>query len=209
MSAIAVHLARIYVLEDTDTPTTISNHLSTRGLDALAFNNPEALLQQIDPHAPTCLILNPSDNHPDAPAMLSHMAKLGIDVPTILIVPNDAVPNAVSAMRAGAADVLQRSSTSNALLESINTAIEAHANRLTHLTEVQSVLQRRARLSPRERDVLKLVVDGNSTKQIAEMLCRTEKTIEFHRRNIMHKMEASNVASLVRMVVTLPEPAAP
>ncbi len=127
--------------------------------------------------------------------------KLGL--PVIMITGYADVATAVRAMRAGAIDVIEKPFNRQLLLDRVHEAIEV--DRKTRLRDAQrrSVAARVARLTPREREVMALVVGGKANKVIAMDLGLCEKTVEVHRAHVMRKMEAESLAELVRLNVLL------
>ena len=191
----------ILALASTRTPT-IEEATRSLGWAVSSYSNLSALIEDYDNTELNCILIH-THNPGDESRVLRQFASVGIDAPSIAIVEQGDVPGAVRAMQAGATSAIEMPIDPELLARSIESALAAHAQILDHLSDVNDIIRRRASLSPREREVLELVVSGKSTRQIADELHRTEKTIEFHRRNIMQKMEATNVADLVRMVVSL------
>jgi two-component system response regulator FixJ len=116
------------------------------------------------------------------------------------------VPTAVRALKNGAVEFLEKPFDGEVLLEQIRRALGIDADRRRERDAGEVVRLRLAKLTPREREILKLVVDGLSRKEIATQLEVSFKTVEAHRAKIMRKMEANGVAQLVRMVVTTTDP---
>src|SRR5262249_4878146 len=106
-------------------------------------------------------------------------------------------------MRAGAVEFLTKPYREADLLKAIGLAIERDSAGCRERRETESILQLYGRLTPRERQVMALVVAGLLNKQIAGELATTERTVKFHRAHVMSKMEAASVADLVRMAARL------
>jgi RNA polymerase sigma factor (sigma-70 family) len=120
-------------------------------------------------------------------------------VPIIFITGRGSIPMSVQAMKGGALDFLKKPVDGDLLLESIQRALARSREALARAAEHSDVARRLARLTPREREVLELVVAGMLNKQIAAELGAAEKTVKVHRGRVMKKMEADSVADLVRM----------
>ena len=110
------------------------------------------------------------------------------------------VPTSVRAMKDGAVDFLEKPFTADQLLDCVRRALETHRLRHAEQAARQDLEERLAALTPREREVLDLVVAGLLNKQIAARLGTAEKTIKIHRGRVMEKMQVSSLAELVRMV---------
>jgi RNA polymerase sigma factor (sigma-70 family) len=130
----------------------------------------------------------------------SRMSDLGLTAPVIFITGHGDVPMAVAAMRGGAVDFLQKPFDNQSLLERVGQAI-ARGRDLRQEEELRKIATARlATLSPREREVLALLVEGRMNKAIAAELGISSKTVEDHRASIMRKMQVRSIAELVRLV---------
>jgi RNA polymerase sigma factor (sigma-70 family) len=133
--------------------------------------------------------------------MQEKLAEGGSLLPVIFITGYGEVPAAVRAMKNGAVDFLQKPFSDSTLLDRVRDAIRRSEESRESDEETARIRARLSGLTDREREILDLVVEGQSTKQIAATLKRAEKTVEFHRTNIMRKLDAPNVAALVRLVM--------
>jgi two-component system response regulator FixJ len=122
-------------------------------------------------------------------------------LPIIFITGHGDVPMAVEAMQAGAVDFIQKPFRDQDLIDRINQALEKDANNRAALGERNVIRKRLETLTPREREVLDLVVHGKANKVIAGDLKLSQRTVEIHRARVMEKMQASSLAHLVRMVL--------
>lgn len=130
----------------------------------------------------------------------SRMSDLGLTAPVIFITGHGDVPMAVAAMRGGAVDFLQKPFDNQSLLERVGQAIDRGRD-LRQEEELRKIATARlATLSPREREVLALLVEGRMNKAIAAELGISSKTVEDHRASIMRKMQVRSIAELVRLV---------
>ena len=126
------------------------------------------------------------------------MAKRAMDLPVIIITGYGDVETAVHAMKAGAVDFIEKPYKEQELLDRVHKAINQSVQKRQESSEEQMARERLAQLTPRERQVVEFIVDGEPNKRIAYHLGLSEKTIEFHRANIMKKLEAKSLADLVR-----------
>jgi FixJ family two-component response regulator len=127
-------------------------------------------------------------------------------LPIIFITGHGDVPMAVKAIQYGAADFIQKPFRDQDLLDRINKAIEQDASNRAQLLETRDIEERLSNLTPREKEVLELIVDGRPNKVIAADLEVSQRTVEIHRARVMDKMRASSLAHLVRMVMRLRNP---
>jgi FixJ family two-component response regulator len=126
-------------------------------------------------------------------------------VPIIIITGHGDVPMAVEAMQSGARDFIQKPFRDQDLLDRINLELEQDAKNRAALGELNLIRERLASLTPREREVMDLVVHGKANKVIAGDLELSQRTVEIHRARVMEKMQASSLAHLVRMVIEVGE----
>jgi two-component system response regulator FixJ len=122
-------------------------------------------------------------------------------LPIIFITGHGDVPMAVEAMQAGAVDFIQKPFRDQDLIDRINQALDKDSNNRAALGERNDIRKRLETLTPREREVLDLVVHGKANKVIAGDLKLSQRTVEIHRARVMEKMQASSLAHLVRMVL--------
>jgi FixJ family two-component response regulator len=125
------------------------------------------------------------------------------DMPIIFITGYGDVPMTVQAMKAGAVEFLTKPFSADVLLSAIRDAIERSRTTLGHDAEVRELRQRYASLTPREREVMALVVSGLLNKQVGSKLGISEITVKAHRGSVVRKMEADSLADLVTMAARL------
>jgi two-component system, LuxR family, response regulator FixJ len=194
----------IYIVDDDDGMRhALSVLMSTVGYNAVSFARPAEFLQKLDPNQPGCLVLDVRMPEMSGLEVQQHLNRSGSMLPVILMTGHGDIPMAVQAMKDGAFDFLQKPFRDQDLLDRINGALKQDAeNRET--VERHADLKRRSELlTPREREVMALVVDGRANKVIAIDLGLSERTVEIHRANVMEKMQARSVAHLVKMHLTL------
>lgn len=203
--------AVVYVVDD-DEPVrrALSRLMRSAGLEAKAFPSAQAFLDHPVADRPSCLVLDvrlPGASGLDLQSALSQARR---EIPIIFITGHGTVPTSVRAMKGGAVDFLQKPFDDRDLLEGVRRALQRSREARAKGAERSEIEGRLDRLTPRERDVLALVVAGLLNKQIADRLGIAEKTIKVHRGRVMQKMEAGSVADLVRMTERLgPQPAQP
>ena len=133
--------------------------------------------------------------------LLEQLAERGFIAPVIVITGHADVPMAVRALKAGAMEFIEKPFNDQTLLDTVQRAIEADDEKRRLLGDRRKILERLETLTPREREVMELVVSGNANKEAAARLGLSEKTIEVHRSRVMKKMRATNAADLIRMVL--------
>jgi FixJ family two-component response regulator len=150
------------------------------------------------PDRPACVVLDLRLPGPSGLELQESLLRSGHDVPIVFISGHADVPSSVRAIKAGAVDFLQKPFSDQALLDIIHGALRRDREARRDRAEVASIRARFDMLTPRERDVLRLVIQGRLNKQIAGDLGISEKTVKFHRGRVMDKTQAGSVAELVR-----------
>ena len=179
--------------------------LTSAGMNVVTFGSAAEFLVYAKPDLPSCLILDvdlPDINGLDLQRQLAP----GNNPPIVFITGYGDVPSSVRALKAGAVDFLTKPFSESDLLSAIEVAIAKDREARLKRCEVDVLQQRFSSLTPREREVLPLVVSGLLNKQAAAELGISEVTLQIHRGRIMHKMEAQSLAELVRMAGTLAIP---
>jgi FixJ family two-component response regulator len=183
----------------------LSELLSTFDMQGVTFGSAAEYIAYSKPDLPSCLILDvqlPDINGLD----LQSQAAQGSQPQVVFITGHGDIPTSVRAMKAGAVDFLTKPFKETDLMRAIHTAIELDRDARRKRAELAELRQRLASLTPRERDVLPLVVSGLLNKQAAAELGISEITLQIHRGKIMQKMGAGSLAELVRMAGTLEIP---
>jgi FixJ family two-component response regulator len=192
----------IIVDDDFRVREAITDMLASRHLASVAFGSAAEYLRFGNSDVPSCLVLDLSLPDIDGLELQTAMAPTQ-HPPIVFISGHGDIPSSVRAMKAGAIDFLTKPVNEDQLLQAINTALirdrEARRNR----TELAKLEERYASLTPRERDVLPLVVSGLLNKQAAAELGISEVTLQIHRSRVMQKMKARSIADLVRITERL------
>jgi len=190
----------VYVVDDDESVRrSLARLLRSAGLTAETFPSAQAFLDRELPDRTACLVLDvrlPGLSGLDLQGALTQTERI---VPIVFITGHGNVPMSVQAMKSGAVDFLQKPFEEDQLLAAIERALARCRAARAERTDRMVVQRRFDTLTPRERQVLGLVVAGRLNKQIAADLGAAEKTIKIHRGRVMRKMEASSVAELVRM----------
>src|ERR1700686_4580558 len=194
----------VHVIDDDDgMRRALSLLLSTLGYKTLVFANPGEFLAQFDPDKHGCLVLDIRMPGMSGLELQQHLNRMGSMLPVIFITGHGDVPMAVQAMKEGAFEFVQKPFRDQDLLDRINHALKQDAENRSTVARRTEVLHRLESLTPRERQVMDLVVEGAANKVIAIDLDLSERTVEIHRAKVMEKMGARSVAHLVKLHLTL------
>ena len=191
----------IYLVDDDDSVRrSLTRLLKSLNLKCLAFSSATEFLTQHHDQMRGCIILDLQMPELTGLNVQTALNERKSSLPIIFLTGKGDIPTTVSAMKAGASDFLTKPASEATLLGAINRALEtdrqAHAQRV-ELAKLRALF---ARLTPRETEVLRYVVQGYLNKQTAAELGTVEKTIKVHRARLMDKLEVESLAELVRMV---------
>jgi FixJ family two-component response regulator len=185
--------------DDASMRDALKSLIRSVGLKVEAFGSPREFLQGKPPDAPSCLVLDvrlPGESGLD---LQRELAEANVHIPIIFITGHGDIPMSVRAMKAGAVEFLPKPFRDQDLLDAIRVALERDRDRRQHQAETAALQGRFESLTPREREVLPLVVSGLLNKQVAAELGTTEATVKVHRSQLMRKMGADSLPDLVRM----------
>ena len=188
----------VYVVEDDDSMRyQLTRALGARGWEVRAYETGADFFDCYDPKRRGCVVLDNRLPGMSGTAIQRRLNAWGASPPVIFISAYGDIPTAVEAMRDGAIDFLEKPFGTEQLINRLERALAADdARRATRV-----VATHLARLTAREREVLDLVVGGQTNKSIATRLGLHVRTVEAHRRSVMAKMQAGSIANLVRIVV--------
>ncbi len=193
----------VYIVDDDERiREALGELLESHGMRAVAFRSAGDYVNADKLDVPACLILDielPDINGLD----LQNQIAEGEHAPIIFITGHGDIPSSVRAIKHGAVDFLTKPFSDTDLMDAIHLAIEQDRQQRAERAEIGTLRQRYADLTPREREVLPLVVSGLLNKQAAAELGISEVTLQIHRRNVMQKMAAASLADLVRVAERL------
>jgi FixJ family two-component response regulator len=192
--------AMVFVIDDdTAVREALQSLLRSVGLRVATFASAREFLTSQRPDAPACLVLDVRLPGLSGLDLQRELAAVEIDLPIIFITGHGDIPMSVQAMKAGAVEFLTKPFRDQDLLDAIAQALEQDRAARAQRAGLAELRERYEQLTPREREVMGLVVSGLLNKQIAAELGVSEITIKVHRGQVMQKMGAESLADLVRM----------
>lgn len=190
----------VYVVDDDPSVRrSLARLIRSEGFRVETFARAQDFLDQKEGTDPSCLVLDVNLPERSGLDLQRELSLRGYSMPIVFITGYGTIPMSVQAMKGGAAEFLEKPVNDQVLLKAIHQAVEKDRQMKRQYIERKEIQQRLASLTPREREVLPLVVSGMLNKQVALRLGTTEKTIKVHRARIMEKMGADSLADLVRL----------
>jgi two-component system, LuxR family, response regulator FixJ len=177
--------------------------LRSVGLPARTFASAAEFLEEFDPQAPGCIVLDLRMPGMSGRELQKRLLEMGSRIPIIFVTAHGDVPTAVDAVKDGAVDFIQKPFQDQKLLDMINEALDLDRRLREKQREREAVEARAATLTPREREVMALVASGKLNKNVARELGISQRTVEIHRARVMEKMQARSVPELVQMILKL------
>lgn len=189
--------------DDPSVRSSLKFLIGTVGLQVETFDSADAFLRRQSPDEPSCLVLDVRLPGLSGLDFQLELAARNIRIPIIFVTGHGDIPMSVRAMKGGAVEFLTKPFRDQDLLDAIRIALERDRARREQEKEAAQLQQRFASLTPREQEVLSMVVSGMLNKQIAGRLGTAENTIKVHRSRAMEKMRARSLADLVKMMEKL------
>ncbi|MBV2120229.1 MAG: DNA-binding response regulator [gamma proteobacterium symbiont of Stewartia floridana] len=194
----------VYVVDDDEEVRSALKLLfESVGLPVVCFASALEYLDRFDESLPGCLVVDIRMPGMSGLDMQEKLNELPLHPPVIIITGHGDVPMAVRAVQAGAVDFIEKPFRDQILLDSVHRAIEMDAEKRGEASRLSEIRDHLNQLTPREREVLDLVISGMRNKNISEQLGITLSTVEAHRSRVMEKMQADSLSHLMRMMLTL------
>lgn len=171
------------------------------GLSAETYQSAREFLQAFDLDRRGCLVLDVRMPEMSGMELQEKLKSMGSVLPIIFITAHGDIPMAVQAVKAGAVDFVQKPFRDQDLIDKVQAALQQDAEMRQWLADRADINERIESLTPRELEVMDLVVEGKPNKAIAHSLEISQRTVEIHRARVMEKMQAESVPHLVQMVI--------
>jgi FixJ family two-component response regulator len=189
----------IYIVDDEPgMRKALCRLLRAEGFDARAFASPRDFLAGYDAESTACLLLDVAMPELDGMEFQQLLAQRGLQIPIVFLTAHGDIPMSVRAVKAGATDFLTKPVNDADLLRAVRAALKTAAKLAAEQSAHKALATRHATLTPREKEVMALVVKGMLNKQIAAQLGTGEQNIKIHRSRVMAKMGVLSLADLVR-----------
>lgn len=196
----------VFVIDDDEAVRKgMSLLIKSVGLQVDTFANAKEFLEVYNPDRPGCIVLDIRMPGMSGMDLQQWLVEQKSPLPVIIVTGHGDVTMAVRAVKMGAIDFLEKPFRDQVLLDRVQKAIQIDAERREHLTDLKAKEARLSTLTPRERQVMEMVVMGKPNKVIAADLGLSQKTVEFHRAHVMEKTDVDSLAELVKLCVAVDE----
>ena len=194
----------IFIVDD-DEAVRLSTKMLIRsmGLRVETFDSATEFLEDFDPQQPGCVILDIRMPGMSGLELQEHLNEMKASIPIIFVTGHGDVPMAVTAMKAGAVDFIQKPFRDQELIDRVHSALDEDREKRQEAAAQGKINERIKALTSREFEVMGLVVEGKPNKEIAFDLGLSPRTVEIHRARVMQKMAAGSLADLVRMALRI------
>jgi FixJ family two-component response regulator len=197
----------VFIIDDDEgVRSAMQRLLKSVGLRSEAITSAQEFLQRRPYDGPSCIILDVRLPGMSGLELQRKLIEADVRIPIIFITAHGDIPMTVRAMKSGAVEFLTKPFRDQDLLDAIDQALERDRLIRQEQTDIAELRHRLEQLTARERQVMRLVVSGMSTKEIASVLGTTEITAKVHRGQVMHKLKAGSLVELGRMAEKLKVP---
>ena len=190
----------VYIVDDDPAVVdSVQELVESVGLRAKIFHSAGEFINAYALDYAGCLVLDVRMVKMSGLALQSKLKEMGVDIPIIFITGYGDIDTAVSALKAGAVDFIQKPYHEQSLLDAINNALELDEQKRTLAHKHETIEQRLSELTEREREVMDYLVDGLSNKVIAKRMGISPRTVEIHRQHVLQKCHVGSVVQLARL----------
>jgi len=191
----------VFIIDDEKAMReSLKTLMETVGLNAKTYSSADKFLEDYDPNKHGCLVVDVRLPGMSGLELQAELVKDNIKLPVIIITGHGDVPMAVQAMKMGALNFIEKPFRDQVLLDNIQKAIDLDAQNRSEQGKFIQSKRKLESLTPREKEILDLLVTGKPNKAIAFELGISQKTVDFHRANILKKMGVESVVGLVRLL---------
>jgi FixJ family two-component response regulator len=202
-----VSTSTVFIVDDDSRMrAAMQRLLKTVGLHTESFATPQEFLQHELPEGPCCLVLDVRLPGMSGLEVQQKLNETGAQIPIIFITSHGDIPMTVKAMKSGAVEFLTKPFRDQDLIDGIHQALKRSAEAQRQQNEISQLKERYEHLTRREREVMRLMISGRLTKQIASTIGTSQITATVHRGQVMRKMGANSPAELGRMAEKLKLP---
>ncbi len=195
---------KVFIVDDDEAVReSLALLLDSIGQKCASFNSAVDFLDGYNADMAGCIVLDIRMPGMNGLELQKKLNEIGCILPIIFVTGHGDVPMAVEAMQHGAVDFIQKPYREQDLLDKINQAIVLDEKQRQALQQRHSIIEKLASLTPREKEVMDMMVDGKANKVIAIDLGISQRTVEIHRARVMEKMETHSLAHLVKMVLAV------
>ncbi len=193
-------MTQVFIVDDdAAVRDSLAMLLDAVGYTVATFSGAEEFLDVCTPDTLGCIILDVNMHGMDGPTLQAELNRRGLRLPIIFLSGQGTIPVTVRTIQAGALDFLTKPVDGAVLLARVREALARCSVQQQQTEDLHSVAARLAKLTEREREIMMLVVAGHTSKEIAERLSISYRTVEIHRSHIMQKTGASNMLELARI----------
>jgi FixJ family two-component response regulator len=194
----------VHLIDDDDAVrSSLALLISTVGLRVQGWADPQAFLREFPRQDIGAIVLDVRMPGTSGLTVLDTLVAQGVDQPVIMLTGHGTVEMCRRAFKAGAAEFLEKPVDDEVLLEALQHAVRQHVKSRERLVADRAARERYAQLSEREREVLGLIVEGLTNKEIGRALTLSPRTVETHRANLFAKLQAESLAQLIRRYASL------
>ncbi len=194
--------ARVYIVEDDPAVSdALSQLIQMHGYSTLNFASAEAFMASLEPDWTGCAILDIRLPGLDGLQLQATLSQRGSKLGVIIVTGHGDSKNSRTAFKLGAVDFLEKPIDVDALLEAIATSMSAGAQRQRSDAEYAELASRLERLTARENEVLDLILDGKHSREVAQLLGISPRTVEVYKSRLMEKLQVNRTNDLLRIVI--------